>query len=1690
MTTRPTPGKVEPPTSRPILSADLIRRFARMSRGRRVAALAVVGLGICLVGGTLAWEARPSSELADAASPSASASATSSPAATVDLSPPPTAHVLARLEATGESGDVIPVDASFRLTSLDGTPAEEMAANLVVEPETHFRVESDGRTDSARLVPSEPLVSGALYRFSLRSAAGRLLDSWAFQTAQGVRVVSTLPENEATEVPLDTGIEITFDQDGVTGAEDHMSIDPPLDGRFEQHGRVLAFVPRKLAPSTAYTVTVSRGITVPATGESSSEDLTFRFETAPTSAARGGWLEPQDDLIESATAERPTIAFWVFRDKEGYSPPPRLRVDVYRFPSMDAAAHALQLNRTWEWLRYSAAGLTPTDRLTRVVSEDIPLKPYGEAVWTALPAPLPAGWYLVETREGWRPVQAVLQVTDVSAYLAISDTKTVVWANDVASGSAVAGAEVIAEGRELGRTGTDGLLLADTPARLLPAGRQDCRVDCDPILSVSAPDGRAVLLPATVGPGPVGHYDSSIGSGEASPRFWTLFNADRTLFRPTDEISVWGLLRERDSGAVPETAVMRMMPSGAARSGEVPAVATLELKPRVSGVYAGSLPIAAVPIGEYSLELVAGGTVVSSQPIRVGQILKPAYRLDVETGHRVYIAGDPMRLTVKASFYDGSPVPGVPIHASAGFFETDVTTGDAGAGVVRTTAAVSEYNDGEPERLRVDAGPARAEEGEIAGASQQFIIFPSSRTIDGTTTIGGGRVRVTGAVNEVDQDRLEREIRAGASVYDVDPRGRPAAGARVSIRFVEQVPVRREVRQEYDFLQKKVVTVYEYDIIEREAGRKTVSADGSGRFAASVPAGQGDHDYTVYLSVRDPEGLRARRTLYASRIVWNPDQRRSATLEPTDPADRDGHDYGIGEPIDVTFHAAAVNDSSSAFLYLKAQRGVRAATVQASARFVTPFTTSDAPGVTIYGVRFDGSGYEASGFPASFRIADRSLDIQLSTASRAWKPGDDVTVDIAVRDASGKPVAGTVVVRVVDEKLYAIDAAEDVDVIRSLYAEVPSGNRMTYQTHRTPQQETGSGDTGGGGDIRFDFQDALAFSVIDTDASGHGSVSFKLSDDLTSWRVSAAALTAGLQAGDATIQLPVGLPFFVEATIAPEYLTADRPTILVRTFGTALHAGDRVSVTAEAPSLAFKAGPVTGKAFDSIAFPLPALQPGRHELTIRASTGSGTSALSDGVVRAFVVVGSRITTAASAQIDVTSATHLTGGREGLTTVLVSDAGASRSLQLLLDVAGDRGGRLDNALAAEVARSLLVDRYHVAPDMVPASDFAVEPYQTPDGGLALLPYASSDLEVSTLAALAGRAQIDGPRLEAYLRFIQETDPSRERRMIALAGLAGLGAPVLPELRSAATDSQLTVRERLYVGIGAARAGDARLARDVIQDLVARYGEQSGDRIRLRVGTTADDTTTATALMAVLAASVGDDRATSFWAYVSANPPTEVVLDLQAVAYVAATLDWLEPAPARFAWSLGQERTTVDLAPGATVAFSLTPSQLAVFTIELVDGRIGVSTSWRGAADPGATEPDPDVSVDRSMTPAGRLSSGDLVIVRLRVTFSAHAPRTCHEVTDHVPSGLVPIGNLAAWAEPDSGGAQSRFILPYAQAGQVVRWCAEPTAKTRVVELRYYARVITPGLYAWEPSVVDSETAAGRATVTHGGTIQIE
>lgn len=1607
------------------------------------------------------------------------------------------------------------IHTEFALTSRSMTAPAELAKGIEITPPVALAVTPGDTPATALLRPTAALAPGTTYRVTLHLPDGSLAGSWIFQTGAPPQIVGTTPSDRTTGVPLDTGIEITFDQDGVGDIGPYFSISPRVAGRFERHGRTAVFVPDALRPLTLYTVKIRSGVPLEGSDLALEESETFQFETAATTessetGAAESLISPISYLQEAATGSRPLLQL--------YSPleVSRVRIRVYDIPTIAAAVDAyLALVKSPAWAGSTDVGLVRTAGLTEIARFTTPIRRWPDgsghhAGWIQFPDPLPPGWYLVDIPSRGRDVQAVLQVTDVHTTTITGSGRTVVWANDLATGGPLIGASVTAlDGSPVGRTDADGLMQAPTPAGLLDADLEEnpqtgtVLVRADGATVGEPVPGRASIVP-------VAGWTAELPFED---RFWRILYTDRSLFHPTDAIEAWGLARQRDGGVMP-TAELRLT-AGYWWSGDTEALPAAIVRAAVvpdprTGVFAASLPFEGLPAGYYELGLWVGDHRIAATAVQVGTIRKPAYRLEVTTDRRVVVAGDTVTSTVSATFFDGTRAPGIEVEAMLEDYSSDppaakATTGADGTASIALPVERPSWSQWSwPD---VTARPSGPEEGDIT-ASAGLLRFSSRVVLDGETALHGARLSIVGSLHAVDLERLEREQHQ-AYDDDLQPRGAPVPGSRVTATIVEQWEARFRTGRAYDFITKKAFDTYEYEDRQKRLGSRRATTDASGRFVLDVPVPSAGHSYQVTLTAADADGretsleTRAQADQAAER-QWGPHE---PSLDLERPAETSGDEwkgvqYAVGDPIRATMYAHGGTvmpaGGNHRYLFFTARQGVLEATVYAAPTFTGTFTDADVPSVTIGAAWFDGS---AGGFAdgtawgcggslpfveAHFDPASRPVSVQLTSDAAGYRPGQTVTLAVQTTDTDGMPVRSSVVLRAIDEKLYAIGGAGAIDAPSDLYWWSADENGIAAQavSHGVPVYVPPADFTCGPGagyreevSTRDDFRDTLLFRRVTTGADGRATVTFDLSDDLTAWRVSATAIGSGLEVGQATLLVPVGLPLFIEAPLAPDYLAGDRPILRVRAYGDALRPGDPVTFTVAAPSLRMSETRVVGEAFTAIEVPLPALRAGDHQVVISASGGRGAGAAGDRLVRTMHVVDTRFTQRRTAFSDLADGLPRTNGT-GFATYTFADAGRARFAEPLESLAAGYGERVDQALAAAMARDLLLTSFDADPARFTTPAFDPTPYQVgpadsedySDGpwGVALLPYASADVALSARVALLAANRFDVDGLRAYFDHVrdEEGEPAtREARNIALAGLAGIGDPVLDEIRAALADPALTIGEQLYLALGAAALGDQATALAVERDLLGRFGQRLGPWLRLRVGSSLDDTIEATALVALVGATVGDPAAEWAEAYVEENRAVDDLFNLQQVGYITRVLERTPAEAGTVAYTVAGVERTVDIEAGGAFSLTLTPAQAATFTARPAAGRIGVAVSWDAPVDPATLTRDPSLTLTRTVVPAGPIRSDRLVDVTLRATFGPQAVAGCYSAVDVLPSGLAPVD----------------------EEGQRVAFCLSPD-DDHIDSVTYRARVVTPGTYRWEPAILQSTRAAESLALTR--TTQLE
>ena len=1661
----------------------------------------------------------------------------------------------AELEPTKTYARGISQRASFTLRSLTAIPAADLVAGLTAEPPLAFKTKAGPNARSVTVRPTTELAAGQEYRFTLRTS-GLLAGSWVFRTSQPPRVVGTLPRHQATGVPVDTGIEITFDQDGVDDVSPYFSISPEVPGRFEQHGRAWVFVPKAaLAPATVYAVTIRHGVPLAGSDQALAEDLTFAFETRPKPSAVAGptpkpepWFpDPARDVVEVDPGQAPVLGFDKVPEKVQ---PPRLDVEVRRFTTFGDAVDAYVASRgAPEWARWSGQGLVSTGRIPLVLTFSATLETAEgmSGSWIRFPEALEPGWYLVVFKREGRDLQIFLQVTDLAVYVAVTSTDTLVWVNDVSGGGPVVDASARFLGASLlGRTDADGVASGRTPASVRAALMGDEGSDEETpgatlrrqaratTLIVRAPDagpaaetvpGRAAFVPVTLSTGrPLA--ESYGGSGVASDeRYLHELSIDRHLYHRTDRVDAWGLVRERQPGRAPRSVELRLTHGDGDDASLALATVTAKVDP-ATGTFKASIPFEDLPYDWYQVTMHVGGTVLGSTWFSVDEIAKPAYRLTTTVSRHVAIDGDRVTVTVQGTFFDDTPAAAVPVGLYADYDEDrrELTTDAAGTATLRTTARWPSWDE---TRSGYSTGsfhayPAEGAMEDAATSSDSIIVFPSAVWLEATGSFEGDRLNVTASTTKVDVAAIEK-ARAD-DPWGWDPAAGSPASARVTVQVTEITAKRVRAGEYYDPIQKRVIPTHAWVTTERDLGTWRASTTAEGAVTVPVPVTVNYKDHRVRVVATDAKGRRTETTFTIRRprpgleapspqvlpdngLVW-PHlgdngcgyygwQGRygwygySWYEEPERGYTAPAGSFGIGDAIEVPFRdregGLMPRGGMNRYLFYLSQQGLHETRVQKSPVFEDTFRSEWVPNISLAAVRFTGTTYEPAiaSYMLMFDATERELNVSVATDAERYRPGGRATISVATTDPAGQPVAATVFVRVIDEKLYAMDSAmSTTEPLAPLYQLVGSGVIRTYATQLRPVAsargcyggEGGSTGGGGGDEVpwRDDFEDVLLFARVRTGADGRGSASFAISDDLTSWRVTAAAVTADLQAGTGRHTFSVGLPFFVEAPVAPTFVAGDRPTLRVRAFGTELSAKSRVTFTVAVPDLEMAPRTVSAPGYGTVDIPLPALPVGEHKVRVTASVKTAGGTLRDALVRTVRVVATRLTDRRTVVADLRDGVPKAPG-DGMATYLFTDAGRGRYLDTLYSLLYGSGERLDAALAAHLARDILVERFGVRSEDLPARPFTSVAYQNL-GGVTLLPWSSPDLALSARVALAAPDDFGRDWLRQYFEGIgEDSSETRERRVIALAGRAALGDDVLPQVQANLADPALTIREQLYLALGAAVLGDHASALATERALLRRYGERLGQELRLRVGSSLDDTLEATALAALIGVIVGDPAAPLAEAYLEANPGHDDLYRLQQVAFVGHALDRLPAEAPSFSYTVGDTRHKVDLGPGGSFWLELTPAQRAGFSAKVRSGRVSVAVTYVAPVDTGAIVRDPSVRIERIIVPTSPIPRRAPVEVKLRVTFDDLALDRCYWVTDMVPSGLEA---TSRWLALGTGDYDSEAEGPWWVDGSQVGFCACPrrgdAAKgisgDRTVELAYWARVVMPGTYRWESAIV--------------------
>jgi uncharacterized protein YfaS (alpha-2-macroglobulin family) len=879
------------------------------------------------------------------------------------------------------------------------------------------------------------------------------------------------------------------------------------------------------------------------------------------------------------------------------------------------------------------------------------------------------GVYVVEAVNGLLRAYTIAVISDVGLVTKTSPGQIVMFAANRFTGEPAGACDVrIMAARETvaqGTTTADGTFEAPLP-----------QVRADEVLGLA----RCADQIGVTDPG-------SYGLGEPPRELVGYVYTDKPIYRPGHTVHAKAVLRWRErDGLRPfdqpevELAVSDVNDKVLART---------RLTVDRFGAVQATVPIpATASLGRYTVKITSGEREATGG-FDVEEYRRPEFEVIATPASRFVVQGQQATVTVQARYYFGQPVANGQLRwvvneqpyqsplkwsddagdEGPGFFYGDDQTH---TGTVRLDA------DGRAE-LRIPL-PVRTGQGtaDYSARIEAQVTDASGRQVSGTTIVHA--TRGTFFLSTRTSSTVVTAGSAVATTVDaLDYTGTPQRDVRVSVALQ-----RVEYRSGY-YNDPTVTTLANAQALTDAMGHATATLQlppgvaGSFRMLATATAAGRTVEDLAYLWV---PGAREDESPGSERFLELIADRKS---------------YAAGDTAKLVIRGEPVN--GPIFLAKEGQHVSwhRLVRQNGSSPIEVPIEAGDEGDVYVSLVYLrDGRVFRADrrlGVPATAR----TLQVTVTADQAVARPRDPGTFTVRVADATGAPVQAQVSLGVIDEAVYGVKTDDTPDPVRFFYRREYTRVNTSFSSNYYFTGYSGrdrlelasrrrrpftladfKGDKPAQPQVRKDFPDAIYWmGDLVTNAAGEARVAVKYPDTLTTWRLTARAITTDTRAG-VTLARTTTTKDLIVRVITPRFLTEGDDVVVPTLVHNYRDEAKTATVSIAASGLDPDAGRPPVPASATVAaggerrddWRFAARTVGTAVVTASASTDSDT----DAVELALPVVPYGL------RREATASGSLAGAGEATATVVVPEASnpAVRSISVAIapSMAGSLLGALD------------------------------------------------------------------------------------------------------------------------------------------------------------------------------------------------------------------------------------------------------------------------------------------------------------------------------------------------------------------------------------------------------------------------------
>ncbi len=246
-------------------------------------------------------------------------------------------------------------------------------------------------------------------------------------------------------------------------------------------------------------------------------------------------------------------------------------------------------------------------------------------------------------------------------------------------------------------------------------------------------------------------------------------------------------------------------------------------------------------------------------------------------------------------------------------------------------------------------------------------------------------------------------------------------------------------------------------------------------------------------------------------------------------------------------------------------------------------------------------------------VIGKRLNVTITPDQATYAPQEEATFRIQVTDDLGQPVEAELSLAVVDEAIFALNGDLSAPIFDAFYGRrnltVYSFDSMAPVRFLYEPGGRGGGGGGMGDQLRADFPDtAIWLPSIKTDKNGIASVTVTLPDSLTTWRLTARAITVNTQVGEAVTKIITQKELVVRPILPATLTSGDQAEITAFLHN---YSPNTITITAtlSITSLLSKTEPLSQiinippAGVTSVKWMVSAGEPGTAQVTISADGG-------------------------------------------------------------------------------------------------------------------------------------------------------------------------------------------------------------------------------------------------------------------------------------------------------------------------------------------------------------------------------------------------------------------------------------------------------------------------------------------------------